>query len=434
MKNKLLGITFFLIFFSFLSFIYPVKTLATCLAGNLACGKATTSNGSLWVYWPSCAIDGWYNGEQAAYGCGGGVANRFSSSLTSNNYLQIDLGANLQIAKVKMLSAGENWWGANTTVCLSATSAYWANNNCILVNSSSWGDWVWGEVNFAASIPTRRYITVIANNFRGSWREVEAYAPPTPTPTPTPIPTSTPTPTPMPTSTPIPIPIPTPTPTSTPTPTPTSIPLQQWFQVSGGGGIIAANRTSGTSINDILPNGKHFFDPSSIGGIIIAAASASFNLDQTHPQPAERHLVTNYGPITSSYNYTYFKNKYASRDSAPDSSAGPTLPTNLTARSYYYYSNPLGSLTVNAGTYTGTAVIIVEGDLSITGNITFAANSALAFFVKGRSGGGITLNSSVTSIRGFFLTDGRFDDGASNNQLTITGGVVANDFSLRRTL
>jgi len=233
---------------------------------------------------------------------------------------------------------------------------------------------------------------------------------------------------------PTPTPIPTNTPTPTPTPIPTPIPLLQWFQVSGNGGIIAANRTSGTSINDILPNGKYFFDPLSSGGIIIAAASTSFNLSQTHPQPAERHLVTNYGPITSSYNYTYFKNKYASRDFAPDSSAGPVLPANLTGKSYYYYSNPLGALTVNAGTYTGNAVIIVEGDLSITGNITLSANSALAFFVKGRSGGGININGSVASIKGFFLTSGRFDDGVSGNQLTVTGGVVANDFALRRNL
>ncbi len=192
---------------------------------------------------------------------------------------------------------------------------------------------------------------------------------------------------------------------------------------------MAANRTSGVSINDILPSGKYFSDPSNTGAAVIAAASTSFTLAQTHSNASERHLATSYGSIASSYNFNYFKNKYASRDTTPGSNVNPINLGSLTGKSYYYYS---GSVTVNGGTFNGNAVIITDGSLTINGNINLAANSSLAFF----AGGDINVNGSVDFIKGFFMAgvSGRFDSGASNNQLKVTGGVVADHFSLGRTL
>jgi hypothetical protein len=96
-------------------------------------------------------------------------------------------------------------------------------------------------------------------------------------------------------------------------------------------------------------------------------------------------------------------------------------------------TDPTESLTIaNSPTFAdGNYVILVNGDLSIKGNINVDAttNSTVLFSVRGD----INIDPSVTNIQGFYSADKDFNTGTSascpltpDDPLTIVGGIVTN--------
>ncbi len=105
-----------------------------------------------------------------------------------------------------------------------------------------------------------------------------------------------------------------------------------------------------------------------------------------------------------------------------------------------------GALEFRAGVggASGAGTIVVVGDLLITGNIAYRIESAnkiknlsSAGFVALKrpdgTGGNIIVDSGVTDLVGAFYAEGRFDTGAGANALSVSGLVVAREFSWRRT-
>ena len=80
--------------------------------------------------------------------------------------------------------------------------------------------------------------------------------------------------------------------------------------------------------------------------------------------------------------------------------------------------------------FTGNAVIFIDGDLTINENVTVSQGSFLGIIASGD----ITVNSSVGTVEGFYFTNGDFSTGSSSTQLLLNGTIVANDFNLDRDL
>jgi hypothetical protein len=128
-------------------------------------------------------------------------------------------------------------------------------------------------------------------------------------------------------------------------------------------------------------------------------------------------LVKNYGTWSVPRStFEYFWSKKGSPTPPPIS-----YPLN----GIYYNSTNLslsGLLFVS-----GPSVIFVDGNLSITGNLTFASPGGygVVFIVKGN----ITVSSTVTQINGFYIANGTFSSGTggakSDQQLLVNGAVIA---------
>ncbi len=92
--------------------------------------------------------------------------------------------------------------------------------------------------------------------------------------------------------------------------------------------------------------------------------------------------------------------------------ASSTLPSNLSTRQNI------------------SAVIFINGDLNVNTNYSLHATTGYIFIVNGD----VTVGNSVSSVDGYFISDGEFDVGSGSTALTITGGVQADSFNLKRSL
>ena len=149
-KRILLPLIYFL-FLLPLFFSAGSKTALACPAGDVACGKPAYG-GSGWVYWPQKAVDGiYYQNDPPNY-----IPTIYFGNSEAAVY-QIDLGANYQISKLRILP-NMNTYGARGSggtrmtmmFCLSPTSAYWSGNYCVMydVNGTpiSQSDYTYGQV------------------------------------------------------------------------------------------------------------------------------------------------------------------------------------------------------------------------------------------------------------------------------------------------
>ncbi|MGI5827976.1 MAG: DUF4215 domain-containing protein [Patescibacteria group bacterium] len=105
---------------------------------------------------------------------------------------------------------------------------------------------------------------------------------------------------------------------------------------------------------------------------------------------------------------------------------GETLPGES---GFYQLTGPdIGEFTVSAGKYY---VVLVDGDVSIDGDITVAPNGALLLIASGT----ITVGSEVKELHGFYFSDSEFivksngepdaNHEGTDKQFTLEGGVVA---------
>ncbi len=96
------------------------------------------------------------------------------------------------------------------------------------------------------------------------------------------------------------------------------------------------------------------------------------------------------------------------------------------------------------GSQSGAGTIVVVGDLTIDGPITYRSESvskvknlaSVGFLVLKRSdgsGGNVIINGSVQNVVGAFYVEGRFETGVSANPLTVKGLAVAREFRWGRT-
>lgn len=108
----------------------------------------------------------------------------------------------------------------------------------------------------------------------------------------------------------------------------------------------------------------------------------------------------------------------------------PNQYTNCTVSSLVsgtVYTTPAGtSLTLNAysppAAPTGNYIILVNGNLTINGNIIIPVGSTAIFSAKGN----ITVSSGVTEIDGLYSADGDFNANSTTCPLSVKGAVVAN--------
>lgn len=93
----------------------------------------------------------------------------------------------------------------------------------------------------------------------------------------------------------------------------------------------------------------------------------------------------------------------------------------------------IASSTIPSGLSTTqnlNAVVFVNGDLNINNNYSLHATSGIILIVKGD----ITVANGVSAIDGYYISDGQFDVGSGSSALTVTGGVQADSFNLKRSL
>ncbi|KKS77872.1 MAG: hypothetical protein UV51_C0004G0047 [Candidatus Woesebacteria bacterium GW2011_GWC1_42_9] len=110
-----------------------------------------------------------------------------------------------------------------------------------------------------------------------------------------------------------------------------------------------------------------------------------------------------------SLDYAIFEGKIPS-DAVTNAASG-TMGTggfsggSLSPDGYKWFASP-GDLTLTNATINGKVVLFVEGNLTITGNVTLAstANDFLLIVVSGD----IIVDPTVTSLQGIFFADGGF--------------------------
>ncbi|OGC50115.1 hypothetical protein A2716_01465 [candidate division WWE3 bacterium RIFCSPHIGHO2_01_FULL_40_23] len=128
----------------------------------------------------------------------------------------------------------------------------------------------------------------------------------------------------------------------------------------------------------------------------------------------------------STYDEWYAKN--------PTTTALPAGKLPTTSGSYRVNSDfTIASTTVPNGlddVQDLSGLIYVNGDLNINSNYELHDTSGIIFIVKGD----ITVNSAVSSIDGFFITDALFDLTGGNTQIDIFGGVQADEYNMKRSL
>lgn len=143
--------------------------------------------------------------------------------------------------------------------------------------------------------------------------------------------------------------------------------------------------------------------------------------------------------------YDDLKSIYLTQSKAPKPAPNPNTGTTLGAvaeGSVYNYTN-ISGVSVGVYNYTGTAVVFIDGSLSITGNITGTSNMGLVLVV----GGDINIATTVTQIDAVLISNGHIytaDSGCSHtspvtaSQLIVNGSLIslnsANNIEFCRTL
>jgi hypothetical protein len=178
-------------------------------------------------------------------------------------------------------------------------------------------------------------------------------------------------------------------------------------------------------------------DPPSSNADYLVIANNSINYFTSD----KRWLVGSYNPLnippktstTTMYNVLwdrFGKGRATDRKSPTDYNGDINFPNS----GVYQYG---GDFTINSCgspfAFNGNAILFVGGNLTINANIGPGCNyngGRIVFVVSGN----INVASSVSTLNGYFVTNGTFDDGTSSTQLIINGGLAAfGQISFNRT-
>ncbi|MEK7595837.1 MAG: hypothetical protein AAB443_04605 [Patescibacteria group bacterium] len=158
------------------------------------------------------------------------------------------------------------------------------------------------------------------------------------------------------------------------------------------------------------------------GGYLAGAKEGVSNITTTNNWYLEDYEILSFD------NYSAWYSKYPTTTSLPSGKL-PTVSGKYRVNSDF----TIASSTIPNGLSTTqnlSSVVFVNGDLNINTNYSLHATSGIIFIVSGD----ISVSSSTSSIDGFFITDGQFDGGTGTTALTVTGGVQADSFNLKRSL
>lgn len=139
--------------------------------------------------------------------------------------------------------------------------------------------------------------------------------------------------------------------------------------------------------------------------------------------------IQNYGAL-SLKTYAEWLSKFPTTTTLPSGK----LPV-ISGRFINNSSFTISSSTIPAsfGTATFTAVVFVNGNLTINSNLSLSNSSAVAFIVSGD----VLVDKNVDAISGAYLVDGKFDtsyNGNKGTKLTVNGLVSANTIDFNRSL
>lgn len=158
---------------------------------------------------------------------------------------------------------------------------------------------------------------------------------------------------------------------------------------------------------------------SEVGGVtsasIVNVGTAQTSVNNWNMQSYTRTV----GFTPSTYlDYVKSRKEYSSIDPSSFSLAG--ISTKI-----WYVTGDLSNLSGDAG---ADAVIIVNGNVTISGNLNTISKKALAILATGN----ITVSSSVSSLYGIFIAGGSFDTGVGSG-LKITGNLSTTSLNNQRT-
>lgn len=201
-------------------------------------------------------------------------------------------------------------------------------------------------------------------------------------------------------------------PTSGSTPPPSD--SSAWMQLIGGS-------VYQQSINQEVPSGQVYLDhlySSTDKSLGVLYANNVSNITLGQDTSIYREVSQTY---TNAYNYAYFSQKLASQ-ATPGASPFPSDPA---AGVYTYPTGLTVGSSVNINPTGGNGVVyLIDGNLTINGNITIANNKSAVFIVSGT----ITVGPTVTQIEGIYISNDSFDAEAVTNDLQIDGMIYTNEF------
>jgi hypothetical protein len=219
---------------------------------------------------------------------------------------------------------------------------------------------------------------------------------------------------------------------SDPRPCPTgdgSCPCVCWFQTEGGdvhaqGNISSLIPSSASDPFLSLDGDSGFPGVVSYGGDSVDVYGGEISSENWLSQDVFANL----------YDFAYFYQKLGS----PDDNLGDTvsiseLNDDGASQGVYFQQ---GDLEITGGSLPGgnKVNILVDGQVTVTGNFTAGTDDFLGIFASGN----IRVDASVTQIEGLLFTDQDFLSlgvgGANDSQLVVDGSVIANDFTLERNL
>ncbi|HSX39156.1 MAG TPA: hypothetical protein VLI92_01030 [Candidatus Saccharimonadales bacterium] len=144
---------------------------------------------------------------------------------------------------------------------------------------------------------------------------------------------------------------------------------------------------------------------------------------------SDNWVVKNAETLPTTWDYNKFSTSLKSKTTV--ASLPATTGTYLINNGYTISSLPSGYTTS-----TFNQIVFVNGDLTISTNISIAANSTALFIVKGK----VSIAKAVTTVKAAIMTDGDFYTAYDINQdeatptLNLYGVYSANVFHLQRTL
>ncbi|MEK7155038.1 MAG: hypothetical protein AAB697_02835 [Patescibacteria group bacterium] len=183
-----------------------------------------------------------------------------------------------------------------------------------------------------------------------------------------------------------------------------------------------------TDIVSMLPNGQKLVSGAD-GGVVAYGGSLNTNSQSSGSTADINYSVSK--AFTANNSYALFKRRVINKVT-PNSFSGSFLTPGVQAADGFIYWQVSGDLSLPAQNIGADKVVLLsDGDVDITGNLTFTDGQGLLVIL---SGGNITLDGSVTTLKGIYLAQGTFDTGVGNTQFQVDGTVVGlTDVALSRT-